>query len=127
VIGRARIVADVNKVLYYWVQSANSVTHQKKDFSFHHDSFIAGLPNFYEALMRGITPAKSYYVITGSYRSEEHAPDVGEHLCELRDDRRELAKALSFLSFPKRLFCGCLAFLRDCETFVYARTVHIKK
>ena len=53
-------VADVNHILYFWLQSPESVTHNERSFKFFHDNVIAGVSNFNFAINNGILPKAQF-------------------------------------------------------------------
>lgn len=67
-------VADLNVNLYNWLQSAGSVTHKERSFSFCHDNFAAGAANFRLCLEQGVRPGRSYYTLVGAFHEEITAP-----------------------------------------------------
>lgn len=94
---RMNKVADIDCVLYYWLQSAGSVTHKERSFSFYHDNVAAGITNFEYALEHGVMPARSYYTLIGSVNEEATAPDINESSNRIQYEA-DLKRKPSFLN-----------------------------
>lgn len=132
---RMEMAADLDEPLYYWLQSAESVTHSKRDFGFYHDNVLAGKTNFEWALRHSVTPCRSYYTLTGSVREEGAA--LRREPCETPEEQaihdqhaheysRDLANMHWFidrLSIAQRMECRTLAKMRLAEKVVYDRKI----
>lgn len=66
-------VADIDCVLYYWLQEPDSVTHSKRTAAFWHDNVLSAAENFQFTLEQGITPCRNYFGLTASVRDEAKA------------------------------------------------------
>lgn len=113
-------VADIDKVLYYWLQSPSSVTHAQRSMSFYRDNVDAGLTNFQLALDSGITPMRSYYSIWDGLRSEALAagPDA-QNQKELRQDRKRADNFFHKMGFAQRTLCIITTWVRHMEKLIY--------
>lgn len=122
---RMKFVADVDKVLYYWRQSEDSVTHKERSFSFYHDNATAGIENMKFALQRGIMPARSWYTVAGAVSEEKTASDFSkpENLEIYRKDCEEKEKLFAGLTPSQRAKCSVLRQIRLAEKFVYDRKI----
>lgn len=116
-------VVDIDCVLYYWLQSAGSVTHSKRNYSFYQDNLRAGTANFEHALDQGILPARSYYTAVGSLHEATHAPDFSEHRDEHTLDEDTVRSLIARLSAPRKLVCAALRMIRLAEKQVYDRRI----
>ena len=127
-------VADIDCVLYYWLQEPDSVTHSKRTAAFWHDNVLSAAENFQFTLEQGITPCRNYFGLTASVRdegkglkalgSEElHDSDWQNHL----DDVATMRALISKLSIGERLKCAVLATIRSCENVVYDNRIHSMK
>ena len=127
-------VADIDCVLYYWLQEPGSVTHSKRTAAFWHDNVLSAAENFQFTLEQGITPCRNYFGLTASVRdegkglkalgSEElHDSDWQNHL----DDVATMRALISKLSIGERLKCAVLATIRSCENVVYDNRIHSMK
>lgn len=127
-------VADIDCVLYYWLQEPDSVTHSKRTAAFWHDNVLSAAENFQFTLEQGITPCRNYFGLTASMRdegkglkalsSEElHDSDWQNHL----DDVATMRALISKLSIGERLKCAVLATIRSCENVVYDNRIHSMK
>lgn len=118
-------VVDVDRVLYYWLQSSGSVTHNERSTSFYHDNFTAGAANFRLCLEHGVRPGRSYYTAVGAVSEEPSATDFetadGQALYE--HDRAELQQLLSQLTVTQRVHCAIMQKVRLGEKYVYDRRV----
>ncbi|OZG64348.1 glycosyltransferase [Bifidobacterium eulemuris] len=118
-------VADIDVVLYYWLQSAESVTHKQRSTGFYHDNFTAGATNFRLCLEKGVRPGRSYYTVVGSVNEQTTASDCS--LQENRDlheqDKKELSDLLAKLTVPQRIQCAVTQKLRLAEKYVYDRKI----
>ena len=114
-------VADVDRVLYYWLQSAGSVTHKERSFSFYHDNVVAGITNFEYALEHGVLPARSYYTLVGSINEEATASDIVslENRNQYEADSRKKDELLGYLTAYQRIQCATLRKIRLFEKYIY--------
>ncbi|WP_241217026.1 glycosyltransferase family 2 protein [Bifidobacterium goeldii] len=122
---RMHKVADIDVVLYHWLQSASSVTHNERSFGYYHDNVAAGVANFAHALDEGIVPARSYYTMTTMLADEPHAHDAddpGNRACYERD-RAAVRALLSRLTPAQRVHCATLAAIRLAEKQIYDRKI----
>ena len=118
-------VADIDVVLYHWLQSSGSVTHALRDTAFYADNVAAGMANFRLASGRGVLPARSHYTMTqqlaeGRHASDADAPGSREVIRRLAS---EVGGLVAGMSPMRRLQCRCLAVLRRMEKTVYDRKV----
>ena len=122
---RVDVVADVDAVLYYWLQSDASVTHTDQKFSYYDDNILTGLENFEKCLAAGITPARSYYQIHGALKFARETSDFMEPKAQeiFRFRVTTYSELLAQLSFAQRLRCMAFSMLRNMENVVYNRTV----
>ena len=132
---RMALVADIDLVLYHWLQSPKSVTHAQRSFAFYHDNVAAGVKNFRLALEHGITPMRSYYTMMGSYAEERQALRHGEaneadEASAARDvdmaaqtvlasDAKEIQSELNRLTPIQRAGCEVTRRIRLLEKQVY--------
>lgn len=122
---RMNKVADVDRVLYFWLQSAGSVTHKERSFSFYHDNVVAGITNFEYALGHGVTPARSYYTLVGSLNEEAAAPDIDEPANRIQHevDLKKKDELLDHLTARQLTQCATLQKIRLFEKGIYDRKV----
>ena len=118
---RMRKAADLNVNLYNWLQSAGSVTHKERSFSFYHDNFAAGAANFRLCLEQGVRPGRSYYTLVGAFHEETTAPDFREPASQQQHekDKAELNELISKLSPAQRIHCAATRQIRLLEKYVY--------
>lgn len=118
-------VADVDCVLYYWLQSASSVTHKERSFSFYHDNVVAGITNFEYALERGVLPARSYYTMTTQLKESKHVlnPLSKEDITLYGKSRSSVSALLKKINFRQRFLCFLLQKIRLAEKNVYDHRV----
>lgn len=113
-------VADIDRVLYYWLQSPSSVTHSLRSMGFYRDNVAAGLANFELALDDGITPMRSYYSIWDGLRSEMAAASSDpQNLEELHQDRKRASALFHKMGFTRRALCTVATWVRHLEKLVY--------
>lgn len=114
-------VADLDVVLYNWLQSSESVTHKQRSFGFYHDNFMAGAANFRLCLEQGVRPGRSFYTVVGALREETTAPDFHEpaNRDQHDDDEAELAELLGRLTPMQHAHCKATQQLRLLEKYVY--------
>ena len=122
-------VADVDRVLYYWLQSAGSVTHKERSFSFYHDNVVAGITNFEYALEHGVLPARSYYTMTTQLAEGGRAlnPLSKEDNDLYEDDRHTVSSLINEIGFGQRLLCIVLQRMRLMEKAIYDRKIKIMR
>lgn len=123
---RMKKVVDINEVLYYWLQTPSSVTHQERGFTFFHDNVLAGARNFELSLKNGIVPQRSFYTITGSVRLEKTANDIDSpgNAEQMEKDLQLVKSLINKLSLLNRAVCAVTAALRLLEKVVYDRHIH---
>lgn len=119
---RMDTVADIDVVLYHWLQSPESVTHAQRGFDFYHDNVDAGIKNFSLALGHGIIPMRSYYTMTQQLHCEKREASPRDRAILLGD--METAHALvSQLTIGQITACRLTGFLRLMEKIVYDRRI----
>lgn len=123
---RMRRVVDINEILYYWLQTPNSVTHKERGFAFFHDNVVAGARNFELSLQNGIVPQRSFYTLTGSVKLEKTANDIGSlgNTEQMKKDIRLVTSLAHKLSPLNRAICTVTASLRLMEKVVYDHHIH---
>lgn len=124
---RMNKVADIDCVLYYWLQSANSATHKERSFSFYHDNVAAGITNFEYALDHGVLPARSYYTMTTQLEESKHVLDpLSEKDNSLYEKDKNVASALiKKMNFFQKLLClllGKIRLLEKTSTTIESKT-----
>lgn len=113
-------VADIDTVLYYWLQSPLSVTHALRSMNFYRDNVAAGLTNFKLALDNGITPMRSYYSIWDGLRSETAAAGSDPKNQQiLRLDRKRADALFQSMGLFQRIRCTISTWVRHLEKLVY--------
>lgn len=122
---RMRLVADVDLVLYNWLQSPGSVTHAERSFDFYRDNFVAGTTNFELCLAHGVTPMRSYYTISGAVAEETTAPDFSlqANRTQYEKDRQTRKDLVGKLGFSQRIACFATQKIRLLEKHVYDRRI----
>ncbi|KFI47901.1 glycosyltransferase family 2 protein [Bifidobacterium biavatii] len=114
-------VADIDATLYFWLQSAGSVTHRERSAAFYHDNVEAGIVNFRLALAAGVTPARSYYTMVEQLGEAAHASGADEpearRICE--GDARRVRELIAELSPAQRFACAARYCIRLAEKHVY--------
>lgn len=122
---RMNKVADVDCVLYYWLQSEGSVTHHQRSTSFYHDNFVAGAYNFNLCLDHGIRPSRSYYTVVGAIHDQSRASDIDSPEAQTMHaaDKHALSELLARLPLITRLQCLFYQLIRLAEKFVYDNKV----
>ena len=126
---RMRLVADVDLVLYNWLQSPGSVTHAERSFGFYHDNLAAGEANFELCLTHGVTPMRSYYTISGAVAEETTAPDflTPANQKQHEADQRARENLLEKLTLTQRINCFATQKIRLLEKHVYDRRIKSMK
>lgn len=118
---RMNKVADIDVNLYNWLQSAGSVTHKERSFSFYHDNFAAGAHNFRLCLEHGILPMRSYYTMAEQLHEQisaincEGSADSEQHY----DGITELKDLMKHLNHAQRIRCVVTYQIRLLEKHVY--------
>ena len=122
---RMNKVADIDVNLYNWLQRPESVTHQKRDFAFHHDHITAASDNFRLCLDRGVLPMRSYYTLIGELEAEREAPDfhIPENQQQYETDRQEIDTLLANLTRAQRMRCAVIQRIRLFEKYIYDRRI----
>lgn len=127
---RMERVADVDAVLYYWLQAPSSVTHSKRDPGFWHDNVTAAAQNFTFTLDHGVLPCRNYFGLTASTRDEGRGlagmgdAATSEHWARYEEDRATTARLIGRLKPVQRMRCWALATIRRLENKVYDRKIH---
>ena len=112
-------VADVNHILYFWLQSPESVTHNERSFKFFHDNVIAGVSNFNFAIDNGILPKRSFYTMTTLLKQENESPDLASNFALQKKDTAQVKSALQRLTKTQKIQCQILTAIRLCEKKIY--------
>lgn len=122
---RVDVVADVDAVLYYWLQSDASVTHTDQKFSYYDDDIEISLENFSKCVAVGITPARSFYRIDAALKKMQKLPDSKETTNLRIFEQRKNALRIMFrkISLEQKIKCIALTSIRNVENKVYNRTV----
>ena len=122
---RMSSVADLDVVLYNWLQSGDSVTHSERSFGFYHDNVEAGAANFELALNHGVTPMRSYYTLVGSIAEERTAKDMqlDDHPHTLDEDIARSEALIAKLTPFQRMQCSSARVLRLMDKYLYDRIV----
>ena len=122
---RMNKVADIDVNLYNWLQRPESVTHQKRDFAFHHDHITAASDNFRLCLDRGVLPMRSYYTLIGELEAERGAPDfhIPENQQQYETDRQEIDTLLANLTRAQHMRCAVIQCIRLFEKYIYDRRI----
>ncbi|WP_300767226.1 glycosyltransferase [uncultured Bifidobacterium sp.] len=120
---RMDTVADIDVVLYHWLQSPESVTHAQRGFDFYHDNVNAGIENFRLALGHGIIPMRSYYTMTQQMHYAKRQASSHDETILLSDKKAERA-SVSQLTIGQITACRLTAFLRLMEKLIYDQ--HVK-
>ena len=130
---RMHSVADVDQVLYYWLQEPDSVTHSKRGAAFWHDNVTSAAENFRFTLDCGVVPSRNFFGLTASVRDEgKGLKSLGQEATEAdwqayHDDLQLVRELTSRLNPTQRLRCRLLAALRSLENMVYDRKIHAMK
>ncbi|WP_314687046.1 glycosyltransferase family 2 protein [uncultured Bifidobacterium sp.] len=119
---RMDAVADVDLVLYHWLQSPASVTHAERSFGFYHDNVMAGIANFRLALRHGITPMRSYYTMVGALGEEARAA-AADNMRVLSSDRSDIHDLIAGLRSRQRFSCSMHRWIRLAEKVVYDKRI----
>lgn len=122
-------VVDLDEVLYYWLQSPDSVTHSKRSFGYFHDNVQAGAKNFELSLNHGIIPQRSYYTMTTMLRQERKILDESNssEVQAYEEDKAWIDGLVARLGTVNRVICAVTATLRLLEKVVYDRRIHSMK
>lgn len=129
---RMESIADVNVVLYYWLQRPDSVTHRMRDASFYHDHIDAVRANWSVCMEQHVLPARSYYTMMGNLHDELKAIKQAELLscdaskiCYARysEDVKFMRKAVVQLPWLQRVYCALLRRIRLIEKYIYDRRI----
>ena len=120
-------VADVNHILYFWLQSPESVTHNERSFKFFHDNVIAGVSNFNFAIDNGILPKRSFYTMTTLLKQENESPDLASNFTLQKKDTTQVKSALQRLTKMQKIQCQILTAIRFCEKKIYDIKIKNKK
>jgi glycosyltransferase involved in cell wall biosynthesis len=119
-LSRTKKIADVDIVLYYWLQHADSVTHHRDNFKFLDDNIQAGIENFNLSVEHGISPYRTYYLLAGVIRDIQKLN--GNHAEYIQNIKKNYLRKM-----PHRLQAVILYRLRLLENVFYDRIYHRKK
>lgn len=120
---RMSVVASCEDTLYYWLQRADSVSHNLRSTAYYHDIVSAHGRCFEVALAAGILPARAYFGLKAIRFEKRSAVTAADR--ELYEaDRTWVDGLLRSLSFSQRLRCTVLHWIRLFEVQLYNRTVH---
>lgn len=115
---RSKKVVDIDAILYFWVQNAESVSHVK-NFEFCHDCLVSSSEVFDMALTKAIAPRRSYFMMRRMLTLESAAVRSVEDR-EQQDRDWELFQAeRRKLGVAQRLSCAVVSYIRRMESFVY--------
>ncbi|KAB7790326.1 glycosyltransferase family 2 protein [Bifidobacterium leontopitheci] len=124
-------VVDVNRILYFWLQEPDSVTHSKRTAAFWHDNALAAAENFALAMQHGVNPYRSYFELVNSVREEDKmlrgtadAEDHDQDMDNLHHDAARMHELLATLSPQQKMRCATMSRIRSCENIVYDRKIH---
>lgn len=122
-------VVDVDKTLYYYLQSSESVTHGLKKFGYYRDSVAAARNNFRISIENGIVPKRSYCTIKQCMALEGKAvASLSQAEQEqYAHDARNAIHLFHSLRFIERLKCEILSFVAELELFIYLHRIANKK
>lgn len=122
---RMQKVVDVDLVLYHWLQSSGSVTHNERYFSYFRDNLMAGTTNFKLCLQHGVTPSRSFYTIMGASHEETTAVDFDTPINaeQHRFDLAEVKALVSQLTLRQHLVSVIKRRIRLFEKRVYAKKI----
>ena len=116
-LARAQRVADVAVPLYYWVQHAGSISHNRRNFKFLDDNIAAASKNFDLSLELGVVPYRSYFML------RETLSDI----VKLDGDHRDYVAGVhrDYLArMPNRVRADAMFLVRHLENIAYNVTVH---
>lgn len=117
------VVASCDDKLYYWLQRADSVSHNLRSTKYYHDIVRAHGRCFDLAIADGILPARAYFGLRAiSLEAQSVQGEADRQLFE--EDRRYVAETLSSLTLWQRVRCSVLHGVRWVEVQIYNRTVH---
>jgi glycosyltransferase involved in cell wall biosynthesis len=120
---RMRRVASCDDRLYYWLQRADSVSHELKSTDYYHDIVRAHARSFELALEDGILPARASFGLT-AVKKERASVRTSDDRATYEADRRLVRRLTSSLSPLQSVQCAALRWIRFLEVQVYNRTVH---
>ncbi|PJM76562.1 glycosyltransferase family 2 protein [Bifidobacterium felsineum] len=122
---RMNTVADIDINLYNWLQRSESVTHQKRDFSFHHDHVTAATENFRLCLDHDVPPMRSYYTLVSEFHAEAKAPHIQEphNHQQYESDKILVQELIRQLSNSNRIKCAMIRQIRLSEKAIYDRRI----
>ncbi|MFT8330069.1 glycosyltransferase family 2 protein [Bifidobacterium psychraerophilum] len=131
---RMRSVVDVDRVLYFWLQEPDSVTHSKRNMEFWHDNVVAAAANFEFCLGMKITPYRNYFGLTSSVRDEVRKvrrisakSEAFERQSSLLNSDLLLQRSLlARIPAHKKCLCWGMSVLRRAENILYDLVVHSK-
>lgn len=122
-------VVDVDKILYYWLQEPESVTHSKRDFSFWHDNVTAAIANYRFTLSMGLVPYRNYFGMVSSMKDERtgmagKATEDPFIRAQIEDDAADVSALTRELGIFHRCLCNMMVALRRLENKFYDSHVH---
>lgn len=122
---RMKKVADIDVNLYNWLQRPDSVTHKKRDFSFHHDHVTAAADNFRLCLEHGVIPMRSYYTLVSEFYAEISAPNFQDSASQQQHkiDKNKVDKLTGQLPTGVRYQCAIVRRIRLMEKYVYDKKI----
>lgn len=120
---RMGVVASCEDRLYYWLQRADSVSHNLRTTGYYHDIVRAHGRCFELALADGIVPARAYFGLT-AIRLQKRSVRTPADRELYEQDRRYVSARLASLTAWQRVQCTVLHALRFLEVQVYNRTIH---
>lgn len=121
ILEKAKLVASVDSVIYYWRQSDSSVTHSKKSFTFYDDAFTAAKTSAAIALNNEVLPLRSVYHMKFFLKGSKSTKDFNQQ--RYKSNEISLQRALSSLTIGERLQCALYTTLRMMENMVYDHTI----
>lgn len=118
-------VADINVNLYNWLQRPESVTHQKRDFSFHHDHVTAAMRNYQLCVNHGVLPMRSYYTLISELQAEKESPNAQtlKYQKKYEIDKQSTNELLSLLTYKQLLCCAMERRIRLFEKYIYDKSI----
>lgn len=116
-------VASCSDRLYFWLQRADSVSHNLRSTAYYHDIIDAHISSFEVALGQGVLPARAFYGLT-AVRAAKRSVTSPEELAVYKNDRARVRSMKRRLGIGKYVACQVLCWIRQAETKVYDRTVH---
>lgn len=120
---KAKIVVDVDAVIYYWIQHAQSVTHDKdkrRNYKFLEDNIFAGTEGFDVAIKNGIVPYRSYFILETTLRDIKRLDETHAELVNhIKQDYLQ--------KMPHKMKAKAFNFIGGIEYLLYEKIVSNKK